>query len=299
MRAMKASSVRSLASGAGLVGALSLAACGGSVGSSGTADGGGTPAGASGTQPEASSGTGPEASDAIAADEAAASGPEASADDSSAAENSDAASEAGATTGSGTQRDSGTADAADATVGGPAAMAYVTATVAPGSDPSNGTAVCMFGQQMSFVIIGTPTAPLPTTVADGNTQAGAPVHVACSVVASGGGFDVKASATVEGLNGGTLTLAGHVTLSAGGTDLSATFTNANNGSFSQTSGCTVTYTGDPTPQMPAVAPGRIWGHLSCPFASRSDELAPNPDGGAMIPRTCDGSADFLFENCGT
>jgi len=35
-----------------------------------------------------------------------------------------------------------------------------------------------------------------------------------------------------------------------------------------------------------------------PLAEKSDERVPNPDGGAMIKRTCDAEADFLFENCG-
>ena len=181
----------------------------------------------------------------------------------------------------------------------PAARAYVTATVQPGTQSSNGSDLCGFGQQMSFVIIGTPTAPLPTTVTDGNTQAGALVHVTCSVRASGDGFDIQASANVEGLNGGTFTLTGHVN-AMGGMGLAASFNNANNGTFSQSEGasggCTVSYTGDPPPQNPAVAAGRIWGHVDCEAASRSDELTQLPDGGS-VPRTCQAVADFLFEDC--
>ena len=171
----------------------------------------------------------------------------------------------------------------------------------PGNLSTNGSDICMFSQQMAFVIVGSPTAPVPTTVADGDTQAGAPVHVSCSVKASGDGFDVAASATVDGLNGGALTFSGHVT-TMGGTGLAGSFNNAENGTFAQASaqaiGCTITYTGDPQPAMPAVAPGRIWGHIDCEDASRSNEVVSSPNG-MLIPRTSDGFADFLFENCGS
>jgi hypothetical protein len=186
----------------------------------------------------------------------------------------------------------------------PAARVYITATLGAGSSPGDGAAACQYSTQQQFVIIGTPTAPHPTTVTDGNTQAGAPVHVNCSVSPTGGGFHVTASATVEGLNGGTLTINGNVD-AQGGTGLSANFNNTQDGTFNASGsvggGCTVTYTGlEPQPQMPAVAAGRIWGKLSCPFASKSDQLVDNPDGSTQkIPRTCDAEADFLFENCGT
>jgi hypothetical protein len=179
---------------------------------------------------------------------------------------------------------------------------YITATLGAGTSQGNGAAACEYSTQQQFVIIGTPTAPKPTTVADRATQGGAPVHVTCSVSPFAGGFHVQASATVEGLNGGTLTIIGDVDAS-GGTGLSANFNNASNGMFSALAsggGCTVSYTGlDPPPTMPAVAAGRIWGHISCPFATKSDQLVDNPDGSATkIPRTCDAEADFLFENCG-
>jgi hypothetical protein len=197
------------------------------------------------------------------------------------------------------------------------ARVYINATVGPGTSVGNGATACMYGNPQMFVYIGTPTAPRPATVADGDTQQligapGAPaspcptgcgaVHVTCSVVPAGNAFHVQASATVEGTNGGTVSIAGDVDAS-GGTGLSSNFNNALpfNGTFSATAsggGCTVSYTADPPPIMPAVAAGRIWGHISCPFAT-SDRLVDNPDGSATrIPRTCDAEADFLFENCG-
>jgi hypothetical protein len=185
----------------------------------------------------------------------------------------------------------------DATPSG--ADVYITATVGAGASPGNGAAACQYSTQQQFVIIGTPTAPKPTTVADRATQGGALVFVTCTVSPFAGGFHVQASATVQGLTGGRLTIAGDVDTS-GGQGLSGSFDNVSDGTFSSAGGCTVSYTGlDPPPVMPAVAAGRIWGHISCPFATKSDQLVDNPDGSATkIPRTCDAEADFLFENCG-
>jgi len=44
-----------------------------------------------------------------------------------------------------------------------------------------------------------------------------------------------------------------------------------------------------------VAAGRMWGHIDCPAArDRSGGLLTLPDGG-LVPATCEGQADFLFE----
>ena len=128
----------------------------------------------------------------------------------------------------------------------------MTAVVSPGN---NGSAVCQFGKEQPFVTIGTPTGPIPTTVTDGNTQAGAAVHVNCSVSPNGDGFNLQLTATVEGLSGGTMTVTGHVT-SQGGSGLSGTFNSSDNGTFSQSGSCTIQYTGTfgPPPQYPVAPP---------------------------------------------
>jgi hypothetical protein len=66
------------------------------------------------------------------------------------------------------------------------------------------------------------------------------------------------------------------------------------GSFSDSS-CTFTYDDASVPVAgSAVAPGRIWGHIDCPDAT--DAVVEAADGSATS-RTCDGYADFMFENC--
>jgi hypothetical protein len=58
------------------------------------------------------------------------------------------------------------------------------------------------------------------------------------------------------------------------------------------------YGGDPVPQMPPIASGRIWAHLSC-------QQMVDPQGlrhiilmdGTQVPEVCDAEVDFIFENC--
>jgi hypothetical protein len=79
-----------------------------------------------------------------------------------------------------------------------------------------------------------------------------------------------------------------------GTGVFGFFSNALYGSFSDSS-CTFTYDDASVPVAgSAVAPGRIWGHIDCPDAT--DAVVEAADGSATS-RTCDGYADFMFENC--
>jgi hypothetical protein len=179
----------------------------------------------------------------------------------------------------------------------PTPEAMVAVTMSSGS---NGI-LCPFSDE-TFAQIGAPTSPNPNTVSDGDTYAGYTVQVACSVVPSGGGFDVQASAAISGPQGGSLTVTGHVD-SSGGTGLHGGFTGQGGQSYDQETGCTVTYTmkGNPVPPAgggPPVAAGRIWGHIDCPSAqaTASSGYASLPDGGSEL-KTCEGQADFLFANC--
>jgi hypothetical protein len=63
--------------------------------------------------------------------------------------------------------------------------------------------------------------------------------------------------------------------------------------------CTITFTyqGNTVPDQPPLAAGRIWGHISCPNAENSGKTVQGEDGGTENV-TCDGEADFLFEQCG-
>ncbi|HEY6462471.1 MAG TPA: hypothetical protein VIY73_20020, partial [Polyangiaceae bacterium] len=199
--------------------------------------------------------------------------------------------------------DAGAGGGTDASTddGGLAADAFVQATMGPG--PQSPNTLCQLGTTQPWLAIGAATGDDPTRVKDGSTQSGEAVHVACTVQPSGSGFDVDLSATLAGLQGGSLTITspsgqGAVTLASGATGLTAVFQSAQGGTY-QSSDCTLTfqYQGGPVPDSPAIAPGRIWGHVSCPAAQRSGQTVPGPDGG-MQARQCDGEADFLFEDCG-
>jgi len=182
----------------------------------------------------------------------------------------------------------------------PVPDAFVAALVGPGN---NGTA-CHFGTPQQWLDIGTPVAGKPTTVQDGNAQAGSTVHVSCSISTSGNGFDVNLNATQEGLMGGSVTITsppgtGAVTQS-GATGITAAFESGTNGTY-RDSNCSIsfTYNGDAVPDQPPLAGGRIWGHLSCPNAVNPTQTVPDADGGGGTQSvTCDGEADFLFEQCG-
>jgi hypothetical protein len=148
---------------------------------------------------------------------------------------------------------------------------------------ANGGSTCFGADAGSPLTIGAfaPGASLPDPVIDG--QPG--VYVTCAISARSDGYDVNvrvntsvAAATASGL----LWITGHVT-SAGGQNLSATFGTV--GQYSSQRSCTVTA---PTPPNGAafVAPGRIWGHISCPAT-----------GVALAQAYCDVEADFLFQNC--
>jgi hypothetical protein len=180
--------------------------------------------------------------------------------------------------------------------------AFVAATIQSAADRPG---ECLLTSQTTIVQIGTPTVGKPTVVTDGSQQNGqSNARVACKVAASGGGFDIELQATQEGPSGGTLTIssppgAGAVT-EQGAQNITGTWTSAQNGTFRETD-CTIayTYTGSPVPVNsgdPVVAPGRIWGHISCPHAINNDHTTMAPDG-SSVSETCDNEADFVFENC--
>jgi hypothetical protein len=157
--------------------------------------------------------------------------------------------------------------------------------------------MCNFGSRVTVLDIGTPSSPLPTALHDGDTSAGSQVAVACAVTPVGNGFDVTLSAAISGPMGGSLTIDSPSGLGAvtatGGTGIASVFESAGAGTYSGTA-CTIafTYKGGAVPTSPPIAPGRIWGHISCPTATSS---AP-ASSGDFVPQ-CDAEADFLFENC--
>jgi hypothetical protein len=165
--------------------------------------------------------------------------------------------------------------------------------------PQGGITSCPYAHE-DWVDIGAPSAGRPTTVANGEQTAGALVIVECSVVASGNGFDVILKAGRSGQGSVAISSppgAGEVTPTGGGAHITARFESATLDTY-LSSDCSITWTynGAFVPAAPPVAPGRIWGHLSCPNAISISLMTSLPDG-ATIHDTCDTEADFLFENC--
>lgn len=120
-------------------------------------------------------------------------------------------------------------------------------------------------------------------VNSGEDNGNGPVDITCSVKGNdAAGYEVAASATLSGLSGGTVSVTGHFTTTGEQTGLVGVFQRSDYGQFRQND-CTVTFTDNPNM---GVAPGRVWGKLLCVNAARSDQ-----------GRTCDGEAQFRFENC--
>ncbi|HEY8041197.1 MAG TPA: hypothetical protein VIF15_15430 [Polyangiaceae bacterium] len=162
--------------------------------------------------------------------------------------------------------------------------AFVSSSVGAGG-PRTPTP-CPLGAGTPWLAIGEATATRPVTV-----KSDAALSIVCSVRPVGDGFDVNLYATRQGPQGVSLTItsvtgAGAVT-AAGGSSITASFSSDTGGSYSQ-SDCTLSYTyeGQPLSVSPAIAAGRVWGHLSCPAAARSGDSS-----------LCDGEADVLFEQC--
>ncbi len=176
---------------------------------------------------------------------------------------------------------------------------FVQATMGPG--PSSPPSTCQLGTTQSWLTVGSPAPGKPNVVANGGQQNGDPVQVICSVVPVNAGFDVSLQMTTEGSQGSSLTITsppglGAVTLAAGGQGITAKWQSATFSSAVETD-CTIvfTYEGQPVPNTPTIAAGRVWGHLSCPQAV-FNETVMDADGGTTALH-CDGEADFLFEQC--
>lgn len=178
----------------------------------------------------------------------------------------------------------------------PIPNAFVLATVGPGNANSS---VCGYGSEQTFVPVGSQTSGEPSTVSSGDVQPGTgTVTLVCKVDSSGGNnFRIELSAEVEGATGGSMVITGTVNQN-GGSSIYASFQSSTMGQFTD-SDCTITFTynGQPIPIAGSpIASGRIWGHVSCPGAMQQGMTEIGEDGGATV-RTCDGEADFLFQNC--
>jgi hypothetical protein len=205
--------------------------------------------------------------------------------------------------GGSTSSSGGGITAADGGMQAPPPDTFVNAAVGGGSACSS------FSTLKSFLQIGQATAGHPTTVQDGGQDRNANVTLNCMVHAQGNGFDIELSATENGPQGGSLTIAsamgqGTVTKMAS-SGISASFVGQGGVVFREQAGsndpmgCTITYEYDPSgsiggvagdspvPTSPPIASGRIWGHIKCPNAV--EQATPSV--------LCDAEADFLFEQC--
>ena len=124
-----------------------------------------------------------------------------------------------------------------------------------------------------------PTQPV-TPVDTGASFGQGTASVDCSVTAAGGGFDIKATASLTGAQGGAFTIQGHVTATGDQPNQSIT-TSYDQRPYTEQD-CTVTFasTGE------AVAAGRIWADFDCPNSAD-----------ASLQRTCETKGTFRFENC--
>jgi hypothetical protein len=117
-------------------------------------------------------------------------------------------------------------------------------------------------------------------------------HVTCVVHQNGNAYDVNLNVLSEGPSGGSMTLSGTVDPQQGGQNVQGDFVYLGNTFESKSCTIAFTYMGMAIPSAgPAIQPGRIWAHVSCPAA-----VNPNMTG-ALGPSTCSAQADFIFENC--
>jgi hypothetical protein len=141
---------------------------------------------------------------------------------------------------------------------------------------------------------GVCSAAFPVRALNGSSQsAGATVNVTCSVRA---GFDVNLQASLGAM--GSVQITGHVDASSGGKGLTGEITFS--GQDYQSNNCNVTYAymGQAVPVHPPIAPGRIWAHVSCPqMGDPTGVRHKTLMDGSQVPDSCDGEADFVFENC--
>lgn len=173
----------------------------------------------------------------------------------------------------------------------PPAKAYAYALVSQGSND----AVC--GESGTiYLALGTATTPQPTPVADGASFAGGKATVNCTVSSGGGGYDIKLATTYNGPNGGSMFIQGHVDATAGGSNISGTFTQQ--GQTFAEDGCTITYSYNNSSLPPSAypQPGRIWGNIDCPHALAPGQYVTDSAGNS-VQRACDAAADFYFVNC--
>lgn len=110
------------------------------------------------------------------------------------------------------------------------------------------------------------------------------LSASCSVKANGDGFDVKASATLSGATGGSVTIEGFMRPTGDQDNISFTLFAAGKTTYTtSTKKCVVRY----TQPLQTVAAGRVWGDYECDDIENQSQQ-----------RVCTSSGQFRFENCG-
>jgi hypothetical protein len=167
----------------------------------------------------------------------------------------------------------------------PPPRVYMSSYLQVGNNPA---ATCNL-KEGTWIDIGTEA----NSINDGDTQSGAGVSVQCSVTASGSGFNVFATASLESVVGGTYTVGSpdaQVLFTPGGTVSNVkvvTHGNTDVATFNE-SDCTFDYTDTDANSGPGIAAGRVWGTVTCPSAV---DTAESPS------QICEIVSTFRFENC--
>jgi hypothetical protein len=178
------------------------------------------------------------------------------------------------------------------------AQAFILATLNGASDPQY-LGECEVESSTTWLSIGSdPGSGLPMTVEDGSNNA----HINCTVTQTGSNtYNFSATAELEGSNGGTLAITSDPNTpitSMGGTNLSMDSSTAQGYGHLKATGCTLDLSVGRATNGMNIAPGRIWGKVSCPVAMDASGINKmGPDGGPATV-TCATFATFLFQACG-
>lgn len=151
------------------------------------------------------------------------------------------------------------------------------------------------GDWLNIGNLSRPDIPVTQPVQDGTTYEGKGVTIRCRVTQTGNTFAFTAEASMAG-EGSVRFSNANVTLD-GTSKVQAVFARSDYGRFSQDDceftayhpggSYDATVDGKPT-KLPDIAPGRIWGKVTCTKATLGDQ---DP------PKVCNGAVNFRFENC--
>jgi hypothetical protein len=122
--------------------------------------------------------------------------------------------------------------------------------------------------------------------AGGSYLGSPPVALVCVVAPNGtNSFQVNVAVHEGQLYG--VTLGGTITNTAGPQKIEGSFNQLNVGEYTQDD-CMFTLNPTSTQDDPAIAAGRIWGSISCPTITDSNNSPPN---------VCDAQGTIILQNC--